>query len=124
MLKEKKKLLYHQKKIRKLLEISDLDGNSYLSTENTEIGFKHQVNTKQFSYGDAQQIVLLNKSNLQKVLLKNRLKLFWLGSHFIKKNPLNDEIKSLHYIENFRQYIIWFDEEDKLKSYKYFNKKT
>lgn len=117
-------IIIPSKKIRKLLEISDLDGNSYLSTENTEIGFKHQVNTKQFSYGDAQQIVLLNKSNLQKVLLKNRLKLFWLGSHFIKKNPLNDEIKSLHYIENFRQYIIWFDEEDKLKSYKYFNKKT
>jgi hypothetical protein len=115
-------IIIPSKKIRKLLKISELDGNSYLSSDNTEIGFKHQVNRKQFSYGDYQEIILLNKNNLQKILSKNKLKLFWLGSHFIKKNPLNDEIKSLNYSDNFRQYIIWFDEKNELKSYKYFNK--
>lgn len=114
-------IIIPSKKIRKLLEISELDGNSYLSNENTEIGFKHQVDNKQFSYGNTQEIVLLNKNNLQEVLLKNKLKLFWLGSHFIKKNPLNDEIKNIEHIQKFRKYIIWLDNNNKLQSLKYFD---
>ena len=56
---------------------------------------------------------------LLNVLKTNKLKLFWLASHFIKKNPLNDEIKKINHIQKFRKYIIWLDDKNELQSLKY-----
>lgn len=112
------------KKIRKLLEISDLDDNSYYNFENNRIGFEHEVNNKAFSYADNQEIVLIDKELLKKVLKANKLKIFWLASHFIKKNPLNKKIESLKYIDKFRKYIVWEEEENEFKKYKYSERKN
>lgn len=107
------------KKIRELLKISELDDDTYLNIDGSNIGFKHQINTKQFSYGDTQELILLNKENLLNTLKSNKLNLFWLASHFIKKNPLNDEIKKINHIQKFRRYIIWLDDKNELQSLKY-----
>lgn len=107
------------KKIRELLKITELDSNTYLNIDGNNIGFKHQINTQQFSYGDTQELILLNKENLLNTLKTNKLKLFWLASHFIKKNPLNDEIKKINHIQKFRKYIIWLDDKNELQSLKY-----
>ncbi|WP_394775515.1 hypothetical protein [Flavobacterium sp.] len=116
-------IIIPSKKIRKLLEISELDGKSYFSIENNEIGFEHKINNKALSYGDTQNIVLLDKELLTKVLKKNKLKIFWLASHFIKKNPLNKKIESLKYIDKIRKYIVWEDEESEFKKCKYSERK-
>ncbi|MDD5151193.1 MAG: hypothetical protein PHC28_12085 [Flavobacterium sp.] len=107
------------KKTRELLKITELDNNTYLNSDGNDIGFKHQINTQQFSYGDTQELILLNKEILLNALKINKLKLFWLGSHFIKKNPLNDEIKKINHIQKFRKYIIWLDDKNELQSLKY-----
>jgi hypothetical protein len=107
------------KKIRELLKITELDNNNYLNFDSNSIGFKHQINTKQFSYGDTQELILLNKEQLLNALKGNNFKLFWLVSHFIKKNPLNDEIKKIKHKQKFRRYIIWFDDKNELQYLKY-----
>lgn len=107
------------KKTRELLKITELDNNTYLNIDENSIGFKHQINTQQFSYGDTQELILLNKENLLNALKNNKLKLFWLASHFIKKNPLNDEIKKINHIQKFRKYIIWLNDKNELQSLKY-----
>ena len=61
-----KEIIIPSKKIRELLEISELDNNKYLNDDNEIIGFNHEVNTKQFSYGDRQELVVLNKRKLWK----------------------------------------------------------
>lgn len=111
------------KKIRKLLKISELDNNIYFDTNNDEIGFKHQVKTKEYSYGDSQEIILLKKDVLLKELKDNKLKMFWLATYFIRKNPLNDAIKEIKHIQKFRKYILWFDDKNELQTLKYFDKK-
>lgn len=116
-----KEIIIPSKKIRELLEISELDNKKYLNADNEIIGFNHEVNTKQFSYGDRQELVVLNKRKLFDTLKSNNLKLFWLTSYFIKKNPLNDEIKKVKHIQKFRRYIIWLDDNYELQSLKYFD---
>jgi hypothetical protein len=71
------------KKTRELLKIIELDNNTYLNSDGNNVGFKRQTNTQQFSYGDTQQLILLNKEQLLNALKSNKLKLFWLASHFI-----------------------------------------
>lgn len=107
------------KKTRELLKITELDNNNYLNIDGNNVGFKHQINTQRFSYGDTQELILLNKEQLLNALKTNKLKLFWLASHFIKKNPLNDDIKKINYIQKFRKYIIWLNDENELQSLKY-----
>lgn len=109
------KVIIPSKKIRELLKISELDKNTYFNFNNDEIGFKHQVKTKEYSYGDSQEIILLKKDALLNELKDNKLKIFWLSTYFIKKNPLNNEIKEIQHNQKFRKYILWFDEKNQLQ---------
>lgn len=116
-------IIIPSKKIRKLLEVSELENNTYFDNNDNEIGFKHQVKTKKYSYGDSQEIILLKKDILLKKLKNNNLKMFWLATYFIRKNLLNDEIKEINHNQKFRKYILWLDGKNQLQSLKYYDKK-
>ena len=118
-----KEVIIPSKKIRKLLSISELDNNYYLNINSDIVGFDHEINTERFSYGDHQSIILIDKAVLFNELNNNNMKLFWRANHFIKKNPLNDNIKKIEHNQKVIKYIIWLDDRNKLKSIKYFEKK-
>lgn len=118
-----KEVIIPSKKIRKLLSISELDNNNYLNINSDIVGFDHEINTERFSYGDHQSIILIDKAVLFNELNNNNMKLFWRANHFIKKNPLNDNIKKIEHNQKVIKYIIWLDDRNKLKSIKYFEKK-
>lgn len=116
-------IIIPSKRIRNLLNISELDNNTYYDINDDDIGFMHQVKTEEHSYGDNQEIILLKKDNLLKVLKNENLKMFWLATFFIKKKPLNDEIKEINHNQKFRKYILWLDGKNQLQSLKYYDKK-
>ena len=51
------------------------------------------------------------------------MNLFWMVTHFIKKNPLNKKIKEIDHNQKIRKYIIWLDDKNQLKSVKYFEER-
>ncbi|ALU28148.1 NACHT domain-containing protein [Myroides odoratimimus] len=118
-----KEVIIPSKKIRKLLSISESDNNSYLTINSDVIGFSHEIKTERFSYGDHQSIILIDKNILLNELNNNSMKLFWMATHFIKKNPLNKKIKEIEHNQKVRKYIIWLDDKHQLKSVKYFEGK-
>ncbi|MDD7885055.1 hypothetical protein [Flavivirga sp. 57AJ16] len=116
-------IIIPSKKIRQILKITELDNNTYFDIDNNQIGFKHQINTERYSYGDSQEIILLKKDVLFKELKNKKMKLFWLATHFIKKNPLNDNIREVIHNQKTRKYILWFDDQNELQNLKYFEEK-
>lgn len=114
-----KEVIIPAKKIRNLLNISELDNNQYVTINSDIIGFDHEVNTGRFSRGDYQSIILITRDILQKTLSENGLKIFWMANHFIKKNPINKSIEEIKYCQKVRKYIVWLD-EDELKSVNYY----
>ncbi|REC45186.1 NACHT domain-containing protein [Chryseobacterium sp. 5_R23647] len=118
-----KEAIIPSKKIRKLLDITELDNRSYINVNSDEVGFYHEINTERFSYGDSQSIVLIDKNILLNKLNKNGMKLFWIATHFIKKNPLNKKIEEVKHKQKIRKYIVWLDDKNQLKSVKYFEGK-
>ncbi len=118
-----KEVIIPSKKIRKLLSLSELDNNNYLNINSDIVGFDHEINTERFSYGDSQSIILIDKNILLNELNNNRMKLFWIANHFIKKNPSNKNIEEIEHYQKVRKYIIWIDDQNQLKSVKYFEGK-
>ncbi|OYX22921.1 MAG: hypothetical protein B7Z06_10995, partial [Flavobacteriales bacterium 32-35-8] len=116
-------IIIPSKKIRQILKITELDNKTYFDIDNNQIGFKHQINTERYSYGDSQEIILLKKDILFKELKNKKMKLFWLATHFIKKNPLNDNIREVIHNQKTRKYILWFDDQNELQNLKYFEEK-
>lgn len=116
-------IIIPSKKLRKLLNISELDCNNYLTRNSDIIGFSHKVKTERFSYGDSQYMILIDKEQLLYQLEKTNMKLFWLVTHFIKKNTLNKTINDIEHKQKIRKYIVWFDDNNQLKSRKYFEGK-
>jgi len=118
-----KEIIIPSKKIRKLLGISESENNKYLNINSDIVGFDHEINTERFSYGDHQSIILIDKNILLNELNNNRMKLCWIATHFIKKNPLNNNIKEIEHNQKVRKYIIWLDDKNELKSRRYFEGK-
>lgn len=118
-----KEVIIPSKKTRKLLSISELDNNTYLTINSEIIGFSHEIKTERFSYGDHQSMILIDKNILLKELNNINMNLFWMATHFIKKNPLNKKIKEIDHNQKIRKYIIWLDYKNQLKSVKYFEEK-
>ncbi|MGV0927575.1 NACHT domain-containing protein [Empedobacter sp. ULE_I145] len=115
-----KEVIIPSKKVRKLLSLSELDNNNYLTINSDVIGFSHEIKTERYSYGDHQSMILIDKNILLHELNKNSMKLFWVATHFIKKNPSNKEIEEIEYNQKIRNYVIWLDEMNELQSIKYF----
>lgn len=118
-----KEVIIPSKKTRKLLSISELDNNTYLTINSEIIGFSHEIKTERFSYGDHQSMILIDKNILLKELNNINMNLFWMVTHFIKKNPLNKKIKEIEHNQKIRKYIIWLDDKNQLKSVKYFEER-
>lgn len=118
-----KEVIVPSKKIRKLLSISELDNNNYLNLNSDIIGFSHEIKTERFSYGDYQSMILIDKNILLKELKNNGMKLFWMATHFVKKNPLNKKIKEIEHSQKVRNYITWLDDKNQLRSVQYFEGK-
>lgn len=107
-------------KLRKLLNISELDYNNYLTINSDIVGFMHKVKTERFNYGDSQYMILIDKEQLIGQLKKTNMQLFWMVTYFIKKNPLNKTINDIEHKQKVRKYIVWLDDNNQVKSIKYF----
>lgn len=113
-----KEIYIPSKIVRKNLEIIELDGEELITLKNEKAGILYNVNADDFQ--EAQDLIILNKSLLETSLKRNGLKLFWFGSFFIKKNPLNKSIDNVEYVQRVRKYLLW-EEKGNIKNLEFWN---
>lgn len=106
------------KKVRKLINCYELIGNELKDSNGRTLAFNEKVSDG--TYRDMQELVLVEKENLEEIVDKEGYEIVWFIQLFKKKNPLNESLDKKFHVQRTRKYFIWTEKNVK-KSLKFWD---
>jgi hypothetical protein len=106
------------KKIRKLIECYELLGSELNDASGRTLAFNYKKSDG--TYRDSQELVLVDKDVLEKVVDKEGYEIVWFVELFKNKNPLNESLDKNFHKQKTRKYFVWTEEKQK-KSLKFWD---
>lgn len=92
------------KRVREMLGIVEIDGIKFLDKEGDVQALSKHLKTN--SGGESQELLLVDKDEFLNCVRKQGYELIWIVHHFIKKNPLNQSINHIPYVQRVRKYLV------------------
>lgn len=108
------------KEIRTLIGCYELLDGELLDSNGKILAFNHKKSDG--AYQDNQEIVLVDKDILEKLLDKEGYEIVWFIEVFKQRNPLNKSIDRTFNIRRTRKYFVWTELNEK-KSLKFWDSK-
>jgi len=99
------------KKIRKLIDCYELLGSELKDANGKTLAFNHNVSDGAFL--DNQELVLVDKDILGKLVDKEGYEIVWFLELFKKKNPLNESLDTDFHVQRTRKYFVWTERNEK-----------
>ncbi len=106
------------KKIRKLIECYELIGNELNDANGRTLAFNYKKSDG--AYRDSQELVLVDKNVLERIVDKEGYEIVWFVELFKKKNPLNESLDKNFHVQKTRKYFVWTEGKHK-KSIKFWD---
>jgi hypothetical protein len=106
------------KKIRKLIDCYELLGSELKDANGITLAFNHKISDG--AYRDSQELVLVDKDVLEKLVDKEGYEIVWFVELFKKKNPLNENLDKNFHVQRTRKYFVWTEMNEK-KSLKFWD---
>lgn len=106
------------KKVRKLIDCYELLGSELKDANGKTLAFNHKKSDG--AYRDSQELVLVDKDVLEKLVDKEGYKIVWFVELFKKKNPLNESLDKNFHVQRTRKYFVWTEKNEK-KSLKFWD---
>jgi hypothetical protein len=99
------------KKVRKLIDCYELLGSELKDVNGKTLAFNYKKSDGAFR--DKQELVLVDKDVLEKLIDNNGYELVWFVELFKQKNPLNKELDKYFNAQKTRKYFIWQQQNQK-----------
>ncbi len=106
------------KKVRKLIDCYELLGSELKDANGKTLAFNHKKSDR--AYRDSQELVLVDKDALEKLVDKEGYEIVWFVELFKKKNPLNESLDEGFHVQRTRKYFVWTEKNEK-KSLKFWD---
>lgn len=106
------------KKVRKLINCYELLGSELKDAKGKTLAFNHKKSDG--AYRDSQELVLVDKDVLEKLVDKEGYEIVWFVELFKKKNPLNERLDKDFHVQRTRKYFVWTEKNEK-KSLKFWD---
>lgn len=99
------------KKVRKLIDCYELLGSELKDANGKILAFNHKISDGAFR--DSQELVLVDKDVLVKLVDKDGYEIVWFLELFKKKNPLNESLDKDFHVQRTRKYFVWPEKNEK-----------
>lgn len=96
------------KKIRALIDCYELSGSELKDSNERTLAFNHKKSDG--LYQDRQELVLVDKDILEKIIDNAEYEIVWFINLFKEKNPLNKSLDKNFHIQKTRKYFVWNEE--------------
>lgn len=106
------------KKVRKLIDCYEFLGSELKDAKDETLAFNHKKSDG--AYRDSQELVLVDKDVLEKLVDKEGYEIVWFVELFKKKNPLNESLDKDFHVQRTRKYFVWTEKNEK-KSLKFWD---
>ncbi|MCH7403851.1 hypothetical protein ACFOUP_16325 [Belliella kenyensis] len=99
------------KKVRELIDCYELLGSELKDANGKTLAFNHKKSDG--AYRDSQELVLVDKDVLEKLVDKEGYEIVWFVELFKKKNPLNESLDKDFHVQRTRKYFVWTEMNEK-----------
>lgn len=108
------------KKIRELIECFELLNSELKDASGKTLAFNHKKT--EGSYGDSQELVLVDKDVLETMVNKEGYEIVWFIELLKQKNPLNESLDKDFHAQKIRKYFVW-KESNQIQQVKFWDKR-
>src|SRR5690606_29293966 len=89
----------------------ELIGSELKDANGKTLAFNHKKSDG--AYRDSQELVLVDKDVLEKLVDKEGYEIVWFVELFKKKNPLNERLDKDFHVQRTRKYFVWTEMNEK-----------
>lgn len=99
------------KKVRKLIDCYELLGSELNNANGRTLAFNYKKSDG--AYRDSQELVLVDKDVLEKLVDKEGYEIVWFVELLKEKNPLHESLDKKFHVQRTRKYLVWTEMNEK-----------